>query len=567
MDIIKDLRTQRILLLSFLLGLTCSVLTLFFNDHIGNDTAVYYTRIAHEFIEGNFERAYFHLIPPLVPSLAGLVGKLGFSAWMAMKLVSCIFFLAGIYWAYRLACLKLPPEKAQWCSLLFVACPRLLRYGMAGQLDAAKIFLLIFIFERAINYIQSKRWTLLFQASIGSALLALCRNEGIGYFALIGIFLLLGEWIFPDKANSGRKKLIKGLGRNVFALSVCLVIWSPWMIYEYRITGYPVLGSKQIPVLQKLFPFLDKEQAPPKKKGEAYNEQNKDPKRLRLSPELITQGTQKDKNKNRYSLLKKIFEKPKPFSVHSKFVETIKGIYLPYFILAILGVWILFASKRWTPIDSLFAAVFLLNIPLQWFVVPDVLKRLIAPTIPFYLPWVIFGFEVVKHYFEEKTTLSNYKKGRLVGYSVLGVVVAIMLWDGMSSTRKSLRGKDETVKQIGLWIKNNREQFNFNKTESLKSSKHAFRYFNGRQPVIATNIPQIVTWANADLLLIYPGWDWKRILSSIRKSNADLLIVDNTFKKTFPDINLNSHQFKLISDKWEDQGILVYSHAQNLNGQ
>ena len=91
MDLIKDLKTQRILLLSLLLGLACSVLTISFNDHIGNDTAAYYTRMAHEFKEGNYGRAYFHLTPPLVPTLAGLVGKLGFSGWTSMKLVSCIF--------------------------------------------------------------------------------------------------------------------------------------------------------------------------------------------------------------------------------------------------------------------------------------------------------------------------------------------------------------------------------------------------------------------------------------------------------------------------------------------
>ena len=239
MKIIKDLKSQKILLISFLLGFGCSVLNLFFNDHIGNDTAAYYTRMTHEFIEGNYDRAYFHLTPPLVPTLAGLVGKLGFGAWASMKLVSCIFFLACIYWVYRLACLRLPPEKAQWCSLLFAVCPRLLRYGMAGQLDAAKIFLLIFAFERAITFIQSRRWAPLFQASIASALLALSRNEGIGYLALIGIFLLMGEWIFPDKAISGYKKLITGKTTKIEQLSTSV----PSQPLNLRVVSHPLSES------------------------------------------------------------------------------------------------------------------------------------------------------------------------------------------------------------------------------------------------------------------------------------------------------------------------------------
>jgi hypothetical protein len=340
------------------------------------------------------------------------------------------------------------------------------------------------------------------------------------------------------------------------------------MIYEYGITGYPVLGSRQIPVLQKFFPFLDAAEGPQISKGGAYNKIKKDEKRVTPNPTL-TKSTQKDKNKSRYELIKKIFEKPKPLSVHSKLVETVKGIYPPYFFLAILGAWSLFASKRWTRFDSLFAAVFIFNILLQWVLVPDVLKRLIAPTIPFYLPWVIIGFEAIKHYFEEIPTLININNRRLVGYSVLGVVVAIMLWDGMSSTRKSLRGKDETVKQIALWIRENREQLNFNKTESFKSNTHKFRYYNGRQPFIATNTPQIVTWAEAELLQIFPEPHWKQIevMNSFRENNIDLLILDNNLKKIIPYFNPDNPHFKLISNRWEDRGILIYSFVQNLNKQ
>jgi hypothetical protein len=561
MEIITDLRTQRVLLLSILIGLTCSILNLLFNDHIGNDTAGYYTRMAHEFIEGNYERAYFHLVPPLVPTLAGLIGKLGFSAWMSMKLVSCIFFLGGVYWIYRLACLRLSPDKAQWCSLLFLVCPRLLRYGMAGQLDAAKIFFLIFIFERLINFIQTKKWKLLFHTSIALALLALCRNEGIGYFAIVGIFILFGEWFFPAKKASGYQKFFKGVGRNVVAVSICLLIWSPWLIYEYRHTGYPVLGSKQPFVLAKFFRFLNIKETPFVSKlysrfKQAENSYNKE----MVSPKKGTTGltsaenVELEKKKNLYDL----FKEPEPFSVHSKIVETVKGIYPPYFLLVILGVWHLLISKGWTRIDSLFAAVFIFNILLQWIVVPDVLKRLIAPTIPFYLPWFIFGFTAIKGYIADKVKVKNTKNSKIISYGFLSLVIAIMLWDGMSSTRKSLRGKDETVRQIGLWIQQNRQQLNINKTEPLKSTLQEYGYHNGRQPVIATYTPQIAYWADADLLQIMPNTDVKQILNLFRERNIDMLILDKKFRKTFPDFNPDTPHFKLITNRWEDDGFLVY---------
>ncbi len=558
-DMVKDPKNKRVLLISFLLGLACTALTVFFNDHIGNDNSVYYTRMAHEFIEGNYEYAFFHSMPPLTPTLAGLVGKLGFSAWMSMKLVSCLFFLASIYWVYRLACLRLSPEKAQWCSLLFVACSRLLRYGMAGQLDSAKIFLLIFVFERAINFIQSKRWTLLFQASIGSALLGLCRNEGVGYLPLICIFIFFSEWIFPTKKISVWQKLIKGVGQNVLVLSICLLIWSPWMVYEYRITGYPVLGSKQIPVLQKVLPFLNIEGSPYTKAGNTHNREIKYKKKDTTYLNLIN-NADLEKNKALNTLLKKKNKKPKSHSVHSKIVETVKGIYPPYIFLVILGVWSLFKSKGWTRIDSLFAAVFIYNILLQWVLVPNVIKRLVAPTIPFYFPWFIIGFDVAKRYCKEKLTLKNIKNARVVGYCILCLVVVIMLWDGMSSTRKSLRGKDKTNKQIALWIREHREQLDFNKTEPLKSTIYPVGYHNGRQPVIVSLIPQIVTWAEADLVQIFE-LRGQKILNSFREHNVDLLIVENKFKKIFPNFHPTPPHFKLISNKWEDRGILIYSFS------
>ncbi len=557
---IKDIINQRVLLISFLLGLVCCVLTVFFNDHIGNDSAAYYTRMVHEFIEGNYERAFFHGMPPLTPVLAGLVGKLGFSAWMSMKLVSCLFFLASIYWAYRLACLRLSPKKAQWCSLLFVACSRLLRYGMAGQLDSTKIFLLLFVFERAISFIQSKRLPLLLQASIGSALLGLCRNEGVGFLPLICLLILFSEWIFPSKEISVWKKVMKGAGQNALVLSICLLIWSPWMNYQYRITGYPVLGSRQVPILQKVLPFLNKNKRPQIKVDNAHNKEMKYKKRDTTGLNF-TKGKDLEKDKSRYAVFKKIFEDPKPYSVHSKLVETVKGIYPPYIFLVILGVLSLFKSKGWTRIDSLFAAVFIYNILLQWVLVPNVIKRLVAQAIPFYFPWFIIGFDVVKCYFAEKPTIKNIKNARIVSYCILCLVVVVMLWDGMSSTRKSLRGKDETVKQIALWIRENREQLDFNKNEPLESSIHEFVYHNGRQPVIVTLTPQIVTWAEADLLLIISGSDLKQIVNSFGERNVDLLILDNKFKKIFPNFNPNTPHFKLINKKWKDRGILIYSFS------
>ena len=557
---VKDILKQKVLLISFLLGLVCCTLTVFFNDHIGNDSAAYYTRMTHEFIERNYERAFFHGISPLTPVLAGIIGKLGFSAWISIKLVSCLFFLASIYWAYRLACLRLSPEKAQWCALLFLVCSRLLRYGMAGQLDSTKIFLLLFVFERAINFIQSKRFPLIVQASIGLALLGLCRNEGIGFLPLICLFILFHEWIFPNKKISVWKKLMNGAGHNVLALSICLLIWSPWMIYQYRITGYPVLGSKQVPVLQKFIPFLNEKMHPQIKVENARNIETKYKNRNTTSFDFTTGGNIEE-NKSQFAVWKEIFKEPKPYSVHSKLVETYKGLYPPYILLVIIGILILLKSKKWTRIDSLFAAVFIYNLLLQWVIVPNVIKRLVAPTIPFYLPWFIIGFDTVKNYFAKRPALKNIKIARIVSHSILCLVVVVMLWDGMSSTRKSLRGKDDTVKQIGLWIKENREQLDINKYEPLESSMHEFVYHNGRQPVVATVIPQIVSWAEADLLRFIKGSNFKQILNFFKERNVDLLIFDNNFKNEFPNFNPNTPHFKLINRKWKDSGILIYSFS------
>ncbi len=78
------------------LALFICLLSLWMNVQITSDAARYYGPLAREFGEGNYQRAFFHMVPPLTPLLAGLLVKAGIDAFAALKLVSCFFYLVAM---------------------------------------------------------------------------------------------------------------------------------------------------------------------------------------------------------------------------------------------------------------------------------------------------------------------------------------------------------------------------------------------------------------------------------------------------------------------------------------
>lgn len=564
--IVRYARSRQLLTLSLLIALCCSVANILFNDHIGDDTAGFYTRMAREIAAGNYARAYFHSMPPLMPTLAGLLGKSGIDPWTAMKTVSCIFFIGATVWAYRLARLRLSPQQAQWCPLLYVACSRLLRYGMAGQLDAGKMFFLLLAFEGALRFVIRARWQYLVQAALGGTCLALTRNEGVVYLPLLMVLIFSRERLTTSTAdNFSRRQFSLGAARAGLVLGIFAIMSSPWIYYQYQVTGYPLLSSKQIPVLRRILPISVIEQDPCADAVRAHRRQTLAYGLCRDDPAVEPDAETQDATLGDWLSQ---FQDPAVGSVPYKLKEMLKGVYLRYAVFALVGIVALILRRQWKLFDTLNGIILAYHLLSHWVLLPNIEKRLIVPAIPFYFPWVIIAFSTGLTRSRLRLPAVLVRRARNLGVVAVGLAFALSIGAGMSSVRETLRGADRVERDIGTWIRDNRDRLDTNADNRQQSSLLPWGYHDGRQPVILTDRPQIVYWANGDrepLIGMYRGAQHQQVVDLCRFRKVDLIIVDADFLQAFSGFDPDGPQISMMTDQWEDAGILVYAFNPGAN--
>ncbi len=542
------MKSNSVLYLALLLAMLFALLNLAFNDHLGSDTGNYYSRMADEFAQGNYKSAFFHLIPPLTPFLAGLAATTGLDGWTAMKLVSSLFFLASVYWCYRLARLRLSDVQAQWCALLFVLCSRLLRYGMGGQLDAAKTFLLLLVFEQFFVYLKTRHWRQLLSISIGSAALVLARNEGIGYLMLVLGLLFIADWLMYGKVAPFLKSVSHGVLRCLFVLGFCLVVWFPWISYQYSVTGYPVLSSKHIAIVGKLLPWVDVESST------FMQELRKGGKEVQQYYTLEAPAEQLGESKKN---IVERFKDAQPGSAPFKLVETLNGVYPRYLIFALIGVVSLLRRKEWCQMDSLLTLILTFHIAVYWLLSPNILQRLIIPGIPFYFPWMVVGGLAIARTFKIDWNKKVHQRILITLVVVIGVV---QVSSGMSSVRKSLRGKDRLEVEISQWIEENRADLDTHQAPPLESGIHPRAYQTGRQPVVLSFMA-VACRSKSDAMLQdrVPDITHEQFVDLCIEKRLDVIVADRKFIKGFSMFNSQDPRFQIAERRWEDEGVLIYT--------
>lgn len=535
---------------ALLIALVCSIANFFLNDKIGTDTSAYYARMAGQFGEGNYNRAFFHSIPPFVPVLAGLFCKLGLSAWQSLKLVSGIFFIVSVYWSYRLGKLRLKPEKAQWCAMLYVCCSRLLRYGMAGQLEGAKMFFVLLAFEQALRFIHDRHWKNLAVSGLACSLLALSRTEGVISIPLVCFLIILYPLVCSRNLHWS-KRIMNGVLPCVVLLMLCFIVWTPWIVYQYKVTGYPSISSKLSVVFENAF-HLEKSAVT------RANEEHINKVALLRAVNPVTPDPVSSKQPG---FLQR-FREAKIGSVPFKIIETYKGL-IPYlFVPALAGAWLLFKRRKWSFTDTAFAIAFPGHLLLLWLFAPSILKRLIVPYVPFYFVWCVIAYEALFAYTAARISDSGMVKLRIRLPRLACLLILIAVWDGMSSVRKTLRGKEKTVVEIAHWIRQKAETLDVNKEGVLDSSMAPWGYHNGSDVVIASTSPQIAGLAQTDWCMLgaYPGESMShaQIFELLQEYNVDILVVDEDYERIFHRFEVESAGFTLLSDTWKEHGILIF---------
>ena len=515
--------------LTLLLGIACCLAAVFFVNEPSNDVAVYYGPMARAFGAGDYRAAFHPMIPPLVPVSAGVLAALGISPFAALKAVSCTLFLLGLIPLRRLLQRVPVPvqDLAAWGGLLYVVCPRLLRYATMGTLEGAKIFFLLWLAERTTAAVESGRWSQVLQAGAALAGLSLARGEGVFFLPLPVALLLWGEWRRQPTARW--RGLRTGMAKAAAMVGVCLVLVVPWVVYQYRATGYPALDSRQTWLFQSLAARAGWVPAPaPLEPVPAGT--------VRLAAEVPADA----------------------YGAWRSAREAVKGLFPAYLGLAVIGLFLRCRRRRWHWLESVSALTILYNAAL-FAASGFITKRYTAPTIPFLLPWVTLGGAWVLCLLQRLPALTVPARKRLAAV-VAFLFVSVCAWDGMSKVRPAWPPERNLLREAGLWLRAHAGELDVNRAPGLTSASWGSEYHNGRQPVVAACVAQPAFWAGADLVMVRKDtrYPYAVLTALCRSKTVDVLVRERHLDRVVPDFDACNRHFRVLAVPGLPESVRLY---------
>ena len=527
----RDWFKQRpVLTLAFGIGVFCSVLAVLFLAEPPNDVTTYYGRLTREFAAGNYDRAFYHMIPPLVPVLGGLVAKSGVDAFTALKIVSSLFFLAGLWPFNRLMRRVLPAHLVPWACLLYVICPRLVRYGTMGSLESAKVFFLLLLFERAVSLRDGFSWKKTVVLGAGAAGLCLARGEGI--FLLPAIFMVILVAACRQRRSSTGVCVGQAAVCSLNVILICLVLSAPWLAYQYKVVGVPSFDSREVYAGAKILSKVGLTEDPP-----------------RLKPVTV------------YGAKRELERPEDERTVLRDIREFFKGLYPAYLLIAVLG---LFVIRRGTGgtltwIDGLCAFVIFYNAGL-FAVNSHITKRYVATTIPFILGWTTVGGSWLVSRVLHARFRTRVLRRRMTTVGVT-LFILVCIWDATLDIRPSWPPEPYVAKEVGEWVGRNRSRLNVNPGPPLQSADWGVGYHTGKQPVIAGYTSQYSYWADADLVLFDNAYEYPyaAVVAVCDKQYVDILITGKYWLQLCPTFSAKNEHFQLLESDWDEYGVKIYS--------
>ncbi len=509
-----------------------SLLACVFLARPGSDVARYYAPLAREFAAGNFSRAFYHLVPPLVPCCAGLLATVGIAPFAALKAVSSLFFVAALWPLRALLRRSVGAELAAWACFLYVVNPRFLRYATAGSLESAKAFFLLLTACQLAAFREHGLRRHALVAGLGLAGVCLSRGEGFLF-----VPVALAAVLLSGRGQGSDDRRLRELGTRAAAClliaGVCLAAVSPWLLYQWRVTGYPCLDSRQIYSAQKVLARLGHAPAPATLHG---------------IPAGVTDLPVED---------------PEDVVTFVRNVgQAVTGFFPLYVWLAAVGLVIKVRGRRahaWCWADTLCAGVIVFNL-LVFFSRGAVTKRYTAPTMPFLLGWTVLGGRWV---LQQPAALFT-KRPRLVT-GLTRVVVAILLgtclWKGTSKIRDSHSRRRRHPREVGRWVLAHREALDVVSHPGLSAPSRGTGYHNGRQPVVMACSPQYAYWAQGDFVHMQGAYlhSYDVFLGRATEFHVDVLVVDPAFLRACPTFDEQNRHFRLVSDEWAERGVRVYA--------
>ncbi len=492
---------NRILGLGIVLACLISALHIFFCFDVYDDIAAWYAPMTRAFIEANWDKAFVPTVPVLSTSLAGILGYSGLGPFRALVIVSCLFYIASIPVLYYVLKYFLKREDyAAWGCLLYVIAPKIIRFSCTGLLNPAKNFFIIAAIALILASIKRLKWTNSLLLGIVLAGLALARAETIVFLPFL--VLCYAYFIFRDEKVELKKRLLRVFLHCFVITTMFFICVSPRLYQTYKRIGVPVLDIRQASYITKVLPFTQR----------AYQ------------PGLFIAAQYKTwipdtKSKHGWAMT---WQGVECFT---------RGAYTPYFILALLGIYLWWKKKKDRAEAFMLFSIIVINTAVLITISNSV--RYYTITLIMLLPFTFIGIKFLWDF------LLSYKKFlKPVLITGLAVIAVLQVADG---AKKAISHKYDYEYKSGFRI---------------KASKDKFRT-SGSRIIVASSQPQYPFWADAVWMNISGNKiQFAEQLEQIKE--ADFVVLESK-QKDIIKILKQQKEFRLLAQ--EHPKVLIFASS------
>lgn len=456
---------RKVLTLTFCAATILAIISITCSGFIYGD-AVLYTTMAHYFALGEYTRGFQNYMSPLFPVMGGLLCKLGIPAQYSTHIVSCTFCVLTIFPLYYLLCFFMEKKYAAWGCMFYIFAPKILRFGMASQMEGTRFFFLILPIYLIFSFAKNKKISTLIWLGMSLALYALVRGEGI-IFAPMILFALMLLLVKNNKYNFNLSFLMKTSGYCLLSIIIMFLVISPRLYQIYLETGYPALDTREAIIIKNYY-----------QKITALSHQKETPKITTTNTTLLT-----DQMDGRGTLVsfKRILNFLDRFSV---------GTFELYEILFFLGVILLLRKKEWTLEHNIMLMFVIWNALIFYFI--TLTYRYFIVNVFLLMPFIITGYRFILDIVEKHKTI------KILFPMVVFFVAIGQIQNGMAD---SIEFRKKEPRYFGTWIKEHKD--------SLINSKNNFH-------ILLIGYPDFCLFTRGD----FTFYNNKQIISSITSTNT-----------------------------------------------
>ena len=402
------------------IGVLSTLLLMIVSPVYYRDSVIYMSMVSG-FRVGDWGHAFDVFMSPLLPAAAGILARAGMPIPEATTFISCLFCILTVFPVYGLLSFYMERKYAAWGALMFSLMPKIIRYGMSPLLDAGRWLFLSLALYLIFRFVRHRKFLFLCELGATFAALSLVRSEGLVYMgmllAFLGLMLLQAEkW----------KLSLRWIGRFVLyclvIAGVCLALCLPRLIQLYRETGYPALDTRQTwavrGVCHRIAVWTGTAEAAPAEPARA---------------DAATYGSINDFD----------FAWISDWQFEKRFWKNmIDGCYVPYLILAVLGMFLLRRRKEWTFEHTIMLLLLAAN-AFAFFMMRSAAGRYFYINALFLMPFTVYGLRWVLALLGKAP--GKYRLEYLAAVALLAVGV-LQLWNGLDNLNPS---KNDYFKILG----------------------------------------------------------------------------------------------------------------------